>query len=138
MSRRPVPKEQRQFAKKLRKEQTALERGIWHELRARRLDGWKFRRQVPIQGYVADFVCLEARLVVEMDGPMHRVAEQKLRDARRDDVLRRNGFAVLRFSDGTALATVLEEIRRCLQGPLSRPSPDGSGHPLPQGERAGH
>ena len=54
-----VPEEQRRFAKKLRREQTALEARFWHEIRANRLNGWKFRRQAPIGPYVSDFVCFE-------------------------------------------------------------------------------
>ena len=116
MPRHYVPEEQRAFAKKLRREQTALESRLWHELRAKRLDGWKFKRQVPIGPYVADFVCLEARLIVEVDGPLHRQTEQRLKDGERDAVLRRHGFRVLRFSDEVALGRMVEEVRGALGG----------------------
>ena len=59
MARHRVPEEQRRFAKSLHREQTALEARLWHEIWAKRLDSWKFRRQAPIGPYVADFVCLE-------------------------------------------------------------------------------
>jgi very-short-patch-repair endonuclease len=64
-------------------------------LRDRRLDGLKFRRQVPIGPYVADFLCLSCKLIVEADGPLHDEAH----DAERDAVLRARGFHVLRFSN---------------------------------------
>src|SRR5262245_57834628 len=92
-----IPRSKRSFAKRLRREQSAPETLLWHELRDRRLDGWKFRRQVPIEGYVGDFVCFDARLVVEVDGPLHADPDQKARDKRRDETLRELGFEVLRF-----------------------------------------
>jgi very-short-patch-repair endonuclease len=106
--------EQRRFAKELRTNQTVPEQRLWHEFRARRLEGWKFRRQVPIEGYVADFVCFEARLIVEMDGPLHRTPERQQRDAARDAVLGR-GFRTLRFDDETALGRIVDDIRDSLK-----------------------
>jgi very-short-patch-repair endonuclease len=116
-----IPDEQRRFARRLRTEQTTLEARLWHELRAKRLDGWKFKRQFPIEGFVADFVCLEKRLIVEMDGPLHERPEQMLKDAERDAALRSQGFRILRFSDEVSLGRVVDDIRRALS---SSPSPD--------------
>jgi len=82
-------------ARRFRRAAPATERSLWKLLRNRRLDGLKFRRQVPIGPYVADFVCLRHRLVVEADGPFH---DQQL-DAVRDAYLARQGFRVLRFSN---------------------------------------
>jgi len=122
MPRHEVPSEQRRFAKQLRRDQTALERHLWHELRARRLDGWKFRRQVPIEGFIVDFVCFEARLIVETDGPLHRRPENQLRDAKRDALLLKQGFRVLRFDSEVALGRMVEDIRHMLaQAPLPTP-----------------
>jgi very-short-patch-repair endonuclease len=121
MPKHVVPEEQREFAKAQRAQQTRLEARLWHELRAGRLDGWKFKRQVPIEGYVADFVCFEKRLIVEMDGPLHLRPEQRLKDEARDAALADQGFRILRFSDETALGRVVDEIRRALS---SSPSPD--------------
>jgi very-short-patch-repair endonuclease len=112
-----VPDEQRDFAKKLRREQTALETRLWHEIRAKRLDDWKFRRQVPIGPYVVDFVCFEARLIVEADGPLHRQAENRMHDARRDAVLQERGFRILRFDADVALGRMVEDIRLALSFP---------------------
>ena len=112
--------EHRTFAKRLRREQTALEARLWHELRANRLDGWKFKRQVPIGRYVADFACLSAYLIVEVDGPTHDTIEQRGKDGERDAVLRRLGFRVLRFGSEIALGTMIASIRDA----LPPPSPD--------------
>jgi very-short-patch-repair endonuclease len=68
----------RAFAKDLRSNQTSLEDLVWRELRAKRLDGWKFKRQVPIEGYIVDFACFEAKTVVEVDGPLHSEPGQRM------------------------------------------------------------
>ena len=68
---------------------------LWYRLRSRQLMGCKFRRQVPIGPYFADFACLEAKLVVEVDGEHH--GDQFLYDLRRDQRLSEIGFRVLRF-----------------------------------------
>jgi very-short-patch-repair endonuclease len=83
------------FARRLRREAPATEQQLWRLLRDRRLDGLKFRRQLPIGRYVADFVCLRHRLIIEADGPHHDAA----RDAERDAWLKTQGFRVLRFQN---------------------------------------
>jgi very-short-patch-repair endonuclease len=123
MNHRALPDNQRRFAKRQRYDQTALESRLWHELRAHRLDGWKFRRQDPIGKYIADFVCHEAGLIVEVDGPLHRKPEQRLKYVERDEVLRSHGFRVLHFDEDVALGRMLDDIRRALNvTPL--PAPD--------------
>lgn len=114
MPKHRVPGEQRDFARRLRREQTALEARLWHEIRAMRLDGWKFRRQVPIGPYVVDFLCLDARLIVEVDGPLHRRAENQMYDSERDAALRERGFRVLRLDADVALGRMVEDIRHAL------------------------
>jgi very-short-patch-repair endonuclease len=79
----------------LRRNSTEVEKRLWSILRDRRLVGHKFRRQVPIGPYFADFACYEARLVVELDGGQH--FDERTRDAARDAELERRGFEVLRF-----------------------------------------
>jgi len=69
----------------MRKEATEAEDRLWQELRGRRLDRIKFRRQAPIGNYIADFVCLEARLIVEIDGSQHADSDY---DRRRDMALK--------------------------------------------------
>jgi very-short-patch-repair endonuclease len=94
MPHQPVPPTKRRFAKTLRRDMTEAEDRLWRELRGRRLDHIKFRRQVPIGRYVADFACLEAKLIVEIDGSQH--AESAHDDLRKAD-LQARGFRVLRF-----------------------------------------
>ena len=102
-------------ARALRRAMTDAEKQLWPRLRDRQVEGAKFRRQVPIAGYVADFACIEVMLVVELDGGQH-TAE---RDAKRTAALEHAGFAVLRFwndevlrSIDGVLAAVAEEVRR--------------------------
>ena len=94
MPHQPVTPAKRNFARSMRREPTEAEDRLWHELRGRRLDNIKFRRQVPMGRYVADFVCAEARLIVEIDGSQH--AESR-HDQERDAELKARGFRVLRF-----------------------------------------
>jgi very-short-patch-repair endonuclease len=79
----------------MRREPSATERFLWKILRDRRLEGLKFRRQFPIGRYIADFVCLRHRLIVEADGPFHDAE----RDAERDAWLTSQGFRILRFTN---------------------------------------
>jgi very-short-patch-repair endonuclease len=94
-------------------------------LRSRRLGGLNFRRQFAISGYVADFVCLDAKLIIEVDGGQHN--ERQEQDAHRTAVLAKSGFRVLRFWDNDVLKElerVLEEILRSVEAPPSpQPSP---------------
>ena len=83
-----------QRAKEMRHEPVLYERRLWKLLRDRRLAGLKFRRQVVLGRYIADFVCFRHRLIVEADGPQH---EDRVEDAARDEWLRGQGFRVLRF-----------------------------------------
>src|ERR1700716_3028524 len=84
-----------QRAQQLRLEMSRNEWRLWYRLRNRQLMGSKFRRQVPIGPYFADFACLDARLVVEVDGDHH--GDQLVYDAKRDRRLSELGFGVLRF-----------------------------------------
>jgi very-short-patch-repair endonuclease len=93
----PIPN-----ARRLRRHQTLAEEKLWAIVRGRRLNGFKFRRQVPIDRYFADFVCRDAHLIVELDGPTHE--DRAEHDARRTEVLERCGFRVLRFDNEFVLA----------------------------------
>ena len=85
------------FARKLRREQTDVERKLWFALRDRRFHAFKFRRQQPIGPYVVDFVCFDAKLVIELDGGQHGLAESEIYDAARTKWLEADGFRVVRF-----------------------------------------
>ena len=93
MPHQPVTPAKRNFGRSMRREPTEAEDRLWQELRGRRLDKIKFRRQVPIGRYVADFVCAEAKLIVEIDGSQHAESRHDQVDA----ALKARGFRVLRF-----------------------------------------
>ena len=107
----PVPN-----ARRLRRSQTFAEEKLWAIVRGRRLDGFKFRRQVPIDRYFADFACWDAKLVVELDGPTHE--DRELHDLARTEVLERHGYRVLRFDNDVVLTdpgAVAESIGAALR-----------------------
>jgi very-short-patch-repair endonuclease len=105
------------YAKKLRKNSTKAESLLWSRIRARQIEGIKFRRQQPIENYIVDFVCFEKGVILELDGGQH--ANQELKDEKRDKRLAEDGFTVLRFWNHEVLEdidAVLEIIRRkCLK-----------------------
>jgi very-short-patch-repair endonuclease len=86
-----------QNARRLRNSMSNAERKLWNELRLQQLDGARFRRQNPIGPYIVDFVCLEKRLVVEVDGEQHTFPEHVALDERRDRWLTAEGYRVMRF-----------------------------------------
>ena len=101
-------------AQRLRVTPTEAERALWRGLRQRGLERFRFRRQHPLLGFVADFVCLEGALVIEVDGATHSTEAEIASDLRRESVLKQNGFAVLRFTNAEVfenLDGVLETIR---------------------------
>jgi len=90
---------------------------MWWSLRGGQLDGFKFRRQHAIGEYIGDFVCLRARLVVELDGDSHGDDDQQRRDSIRTETLQRAGYRVLRFWNDqiyNGMDGVAEEIRNAL------------------------
>jgi very-short-patch-repair endonuclease len=99
-------------AKNLRKNQTDVEKLLWQKLKARQIEGVKFRRQQPIGDFVVDFVSFEKRLIIELDGGQHTVMRKQ--DIERDKVFIEKGYKVLRFWNGDVLENeqgVLEVIR---------------------------
>ncbi|WP_422300615.1 endonuclease domain-containing protein [Candidatus Binatus sp.] len=103
-------------ARTLRRESTDAEKRLWSLLRNRNLDGWKFRRQVPIDSFIVDFCCIEARLIVELDGVQH-ADDRKHYDDMRTRELRARGFRVLRFWNSEVMREiegVIQEISRTL------------------------
>ena len=85
----------RSYARQLRQNPTEAERCLWRHLRLRQLGAYRFRRQQPLGPYIVDFVCLEKRLIVELDGGQH--SDQTAEDAERTAWLAAQGFHVLRF-----------------------------------------
>jgi very-short-patch-repair endonuclease len=124
------------LAKGLRRHQTDAERVLWLRLRDRRLGGWKFRRQKPIDRYIVDFCCADARVIVELDGGQY--AEHAAQDIERTRVLESFGYLVLRYWNNEVIRNtdgVLEDILRTLN--YQAPEPPHP-NPLPFGERGAH
>lgn len=115
------------FAKKLRAEQTKAETLLWCALRNQQLGGFKFRRQVPRGPYVADFLCAEAKLIIEVDGATHGTAAEIEHDRERTAFLQGLGFRVIRFWNDdieTDLDMVLHAILLDCRQTLPRSSAD--------------
>lgn len=118
-----------QIARDLRKRETSPEQIMWQALRGRRLNNLKFRRQHPVANttFVADFLCYEARLIIEIDGEIHNV--QKIEDEQRQSALETEGYTVLRFtneqmkSDLEAVLTTIARIADKLIMQNESPSP---------------
>ena len=117
----------RPFVQELRQKQTPSKKILWQDLRARRLAGFKFRRQHPIECFIVDFACLSEKLVIEIDGETHLSEEARIYDARRTQYLNRLGWHVLRFSNSDVHSRtdgVVEVIFQWLEdaAPVAPPS----------------
>ena len=111
-------------ARTLRNQSTDAERHLWQHLRGKQLGGHRFRRQVPVAGFIADYACLEAKVIVELDGGQH--AQNAAYDERRDRLIEAQGFRVLRFWDTQVFRetqAVLQEIMRALEAISPHPNP---------------
>jgi very-short-patch-repair endonuclease len=115
-----VTKSQRAHARELRRTLTDAERKLWHLLRSRQLSHVKFRRQVPLGPWIADFVSYEHKIVVEADGGQHVDSE---RDKARDLDLAQRGFRVLRFWNNDILTNSNGVLERILEAIETPPSP---------------
>ena len=91
------------LARELRQAPTPAEEALWDLLRDRRFLGQKFRRQVPVGPFFADFLCERLRLIVELDGGVHDLPAQKAHDENRDAVLHEHGYTVLRLRNEDVL-----------------------------------
>lgn len=86
-------------ARVLRGSMTRAEIILWSRLRSKKIDGYKFRRQQPILDYIVDFYCDELKLIIEVDGEIHSQNEKPKYDFRRDNILKINGYHILRLSN---------------------------------------
>jgi very-short-patch-repair endonuclease len=128
----------------LRSHPTEAEQTLWRHLRLRQIAGYKFRRQQPLGSYVVDFVCLEARLIVEIDGGQHATSTN---DAKRTAWLESNSFWVMRFWNHEVMmapGAVVTAIEHALKSPPHLCPPPRGGRkenrvnpPLPGGRRQG-
>lgn len=111
----------RDRARGMRKQPSQAERAIWNIVRDNRL-GFKFRRQRPISRYIADFACMEAKLIVEIDGLSHDLADQIEYDVERTRILNALGWRVLRIRDALVLSAASAAAARIVEA-LRQPSP---------------
>ena len=114
------------FARRLRRNQTDCERRMWFELRDRRFQGLKFRRQMVMGPYIVDFCCPEKKAIVEIDGGHHNIPVNKKRDRERTTFLEAKGYQVIRFWDNEVTQNmngVLESLRLELANPHPDPLP---------------
>jgi very-short-patch-repair endonuclease len=122
-------------ARSLRRSDNVSEAKLWEELRARRLNGFKFVRQLPIGRYFADFACRDRKLVIEIDGSQHANSDY---DRQRDRFMNAEGWSVARFWNVavlTEMESVLETIVAILEGRLNEPedAPDLKFMPAAEG-----
>jgi purine nucleoside phosphorylase len=106
------------LAREMRLEPTPAEERLWKALRGKQLAGYKFRRQHPINRFIVDFYCAQAKLVIEVDGEIHNQTQEE--DALRSEILRSKGIRVIRFTNKAVfeqLDTVLHTIRTALDNP---------------------
>lgn len=118
-------------AKNLRKDSTTPEQILWYYLRDRRFENFKFRRQVPIENYIADFVCYEKRLIIELDGSGHLQDKTIAYDKKREDFLISQNFEILRFYNND----IFDNIENVLESIYQKISNPPHHNPLPPGER---
>jgi very-short-patch-repair endonuclease len=107
-------------ARDLRRNMTEAERRVWQILRSQQMQGYKFRRQVPIGRYIADFACHEARIIVEIDGGQHDSSSP--REAERSTFLQNEGYRLLRFWNNDVLAN-LDGVHAIIVEELARITP---------------
>ena len=106
MPHTPVSEKNRKNAKAMRRVMTDAELKLWNELRAHRLMGLSFRRQVPIAGYIVDFACSAKKLIVEVDGSQHGEDDNAGKDSARTARLQQDGWTVLRFWNDDVLRDI--------------------------------
>ena len=110
----------------LRRFPTEAEACLWRRLRRRAFKGLKFRRQLPLGKYIVDFVCLEKRLIIELDGGQHNAEAQRHYDRVGDQWLRSQGLQILRYWNNEIFdqwESIAEAVRKAAQGGPSPPTP---------------
>ena len=113
----PYNKNNKQYSRNLRNDSTLSEILLWNELKAGKMNGYKFNRQKPLANYIADFYCKKLNLVIEVDGYSHDFKHK--RDIERDEILKSFGLTVLRFDDRDVMKNmlnVLREIENYIEG----------------------
>jgi very-short-patch-repair endonuclease len=125
---RGITAELAESARAHRKVPTEAEERLWQAIRRQQIEGARFRRQHPLGTFVLDFCCPELRLVIEVDGPIHDMQQE--RDRNRTELLEAHGYRVIRFRNDQVmhrLDEVVAEIRAAILDGRSPPSPWSSG-----------
>jgi very-short-patch-repair endonuclease len=120
-------------ARELRSNMTLAEIILWSRLRSKKIDGFKFRRQQPVFDYVVDFYCDELKLIIEVDGEIHSLTEQKESDIKRDNILKINGYHIIRLSNfeiKTNIDATIRKIRTFIKTNLSPSQGDHRRSPI--------
>ncbi len=112
----------KKFVREHRSNPTEAEIALWEQLRGKQLDGYKFRRQHIIGNYIADFVCLPKKLIIEVDGLIHQLPENKISDEERTQWLQSQGFKVIRFTNEEVLQDTENTLNKIIET-LSPPTP---------------
>jgi very-short-patch-repair endonuclease len=110
-------------ARILRRNMGEAEKKLWFRLRRRKLAGYRFRRQVPIGGYIVDFACVSARLIIEVDGGRHSRREGHVLDEMRTELLEARGYQVLRFWNSDVLSDIDRVTRNIYSALAGRTTP---------------
>jgi very-short-patch-repair endonuclease len=126
-----VSDRQRHRAKQLRRTMTRAETLLWRHLKADRIEGFSFRRQVPLRNYIADFACLSVKLIVELDGESHDFDERQKADLDRDAFFGSEGFRVLRFTNEQVMSSLEGVVEVIREAASSRASGSPPSPPLP-------
>ncbi|TAH38325.1 MAG: endonuclease domain-containing protein [Alphaproteobacteria bacterium] len=109
---------QRQRSRKLRKDSSNPERKLWQELRLLKAEGFHFRRQHPIDRFYVDFICLDRKLAIELDGYSHTLETEYQRDLQKEQCLKDQGFRLIRFDNKDVyqnMEMIIENIKLKLQ-----------------------
>src|SRR6185295_16423677 len=102
----------RDFARGLRRQPTPAEQRVWEILRNRKIFGLKFRRQHPVAGFLTDFCCENAKLVIEVAGSIHNLKSQQAADRERAAAIERKGYSILRINNEEVSRERLKELVR--------------------------
>lgn len=128
MPHTPVAAQNRRNAKTMRRALTDAELKLWNELRAHRLMGLGFRRQVPIAGYIVDFACSSKKLIVELDGSQHADPIHSARDEAREKRLADDGWTTLRFWNDDVLRDIVNVCQHIvITAGAATPAPSAGG-----------
>lgn len=125
------PKKHIPLAKALRQHATEVEKRLWYRLRNKQVAGAKFGRQQPVGKYIADFICIEQKLIIELDGWQHN---DSVSDVRRDAFLESEGYTVLRFWNNEVMENIEGVLQRIYEA-LGNAAPTPHPNLLPQGEK---